>query len=256
VPNPGHSAFIVCILAAIYQTDISDAVFLSGAHVLELAILGLLKEQPLHGYELKKRLSDTLGSLWGISYGSLYPALRRLERDASIESVEPGSGIAPIPATGSLDGDLAAARLRRTAKPSRRTRKAYRITEHGDARFAQLLLDGDTSPDDERAFVVKLAFCRHLDPASRLELLERRRSALADRLSRQRRSGPGRADRYTASLFEHRTESTERDLQWVDALIADERRESPPVPSPSRDLVNPSYGVLTLDVTEQGATTT
>src|SRR5262249_12946563 len=57
--------------------------------VLELAILGLLKEQPLHGYELKKRLGETLGSLWGISYGSLYPALRRLEHDGSIESVEP-----------------------------------------------------------------------------------------------------------------------------------------------------------------------
>ena len=48
--------------------------------MLELAILGLLKEQPLHGYELKKRLGDTLGFLWGVSYGSLYPALRRLER--------------------------------------------------------------------------------------------------------------------------------------------------------------------------------
>ncbi|MGZ4797750.1 MAG: PadR family transcriptional regulator, partial [Acidimicrobiia bacterium] len=57
--------------------------------MLELAILGLLKEQPLHGYELKKRLGETLGSLWGVSYGSLYPALRRLERDGSIEIVEP-----------------------------------------------------------------------------------------------------------------------------------------------------------------------
>ena len=37
--------------------------------MLELAILGLLKNQPLHGYELKKRLGETLGSLWGISYG-------------------------------------------------------------------------------------------------------------------------------------------------------------------------------------------
>ena len=44
--------------------------------MLELAILGLLKEQPLHGYELKKRVGETLGTLWGISYGSLYPALR------------------------------------------------------------------------------------------------------------------------------------------------------------------------------------
>ena len=59
--------------------------------MLELAILGLLKEQPLHGYELKKRLGDTLGFLWGVSYGSLYPALRRLERAGAIEIVAPGS---------------------------------------------------------------------------------------------------------------------------------------------------------------------
>ena len=39
--------------------------------MLEIAVLGLLKEQPLHGYELKKRLSETLGFLWGVSYGSL-----------------------------------------------------------------------------------------------------------------------------------------------------------------------------------------
>ena len=119
--------------------------------MLELAILGLLKEQPLHGYELKKRLGETLGSLWGISYGSLYPALRRLERDGSIEIVEPDTVTAPMPATGSLDGDLAAARLRRPVKASRRTRKAYRLTERGDARLSQLLLDDDTAGDDERA---------------------------------------------------------------------------------------------------------
>ncbi len=194
--------------------------------MLELAILGLLKEQPLHGYELKKRLGETLGSLWGISYGSLYPALRRLEHDGSIESVAPETVAAPMPATGSLDGDLAAARLRRPAKATRRTRKAYRLTELGDARLSQLLLDDDVSGDDERTFALKLAFCRHLDPAARLELLQRRRAALADRLARARRSSaPGRGDRYTRSLFEHRTDSTQRDLEWIDALIAAEGRD-------------------------------
>ena len=199
--------------------------------MLELAILGLLKEQPLHGYELKKRLGETLGSLWGISYGSLYPALRRLEHDGSIEIVEPDTFAAPMPATGSLDGDLAAARLRRPAKSSRRTRKAYRVTERGDARLSQLLLDDDTVGDDERTFALKLAFCRHLDPEARLELLTRRRAALADRLARARRSSPGRGDRYTRSLFEHRTQSTQRDLEWVDALIVAEGRDDASAPT-------------------------
>jgi DNA-binding PadR family transcriptional regulator len=218
--------------------------------VLELAILGLLTEQPLHGYELKKRLGETLGSLWGISYGSLYPALRRLERDGSIESVEPEAVSSPAPSTGSLDGDLAAARLRRPAKTTRRTKKAYRITSHGEARLSDLLLADDAAGDDERAFAVKLAFCGHLDPAARLEVLERRRAALTDRLQRARRSTPGRGDRYSRSLFEHRTQSTERDLEWVEALIAAEGLDEA-----SADPVAPSIRIASSDVREQGATT-
>ena len=113
--------------------------------MLELAVLGSLNEQPLHGYELKKRVGETLGSVWAISFGSLYPALRRLERDGAIEVVDPAHlATAPIPATGSLSGDLAAARMRRSGKPSRRTRKAYRLTPAGDARLTALLLDPDT----------------------------------------------------------------------------------------------------------------
>jgi DNA-binding PadR family transcriptional regulator len=217
---------------------------------LELAILGLLKEQPLHGYELKKRLGEMLGSLWGISYGSLYPALRRLEHDGAIEIVAPETVSSPAPSTGSLDGDLAAARVRRPVKTTRRTKKAYRITPHGETRLSELLLDDDTAGDDERAFAVKLAFCGHLDPAARLQILERRRAALTDRLQRARRSSPGRGDRYSRSLFEHRTQSTERDLEWVDALIAAEGHDA----SASTE-VAPSTRIASSDVHEQGATT-
>ncbi len=194
--------------------------------MLDLAILGLLKDQPLHGYELRKRLGETLGSLWGISYGSLYPALRRLEREGAIEIVDPAVAVAPIPATGSLDGDLAAARLRRAGRTSRRTRKAYRITGVGSARLDELLL-ADDAPDDERTFALKLVFCSHLPPDARLALLQRRRAALADRLARARRTDGAHGDRYARSLFEHRTQSTQRDLEWVDALIAAETGDDP-----------------------------
>lgn len=209
--------------------------------MLELAVLGLLKEQPLHGYELKKRLGETLGFLWGVSYGSLYPALRRLETSGAIEIVEP-TPIRPAgPSTGSLSGDLAAARGRsvadRIASPGRRTKKAYRITAHGDALFADLMLADDGHNDDEKAFVVKLAFCSHLDRPARLELLRRRRATLATRLETTRTTGRARTergaartpdrspDRYLRALVEHRTSSTRRDLEWVEGLIAAEEAE-------------------------------
>ena len=195
--------------------------------MLELAVLGLLKDQPLHGYELKKRLGETLGFLWGVSYGSLYPALRRLERAGAIASVPAAPSPSPTPSTGSLTGDLAAARLRtmagRLSGSGRRTRKAYQITPAGEALFAELLLDDETHGDDEKSFAVKLAFCRHLAPADRLTLLERRRRVLAERLERQLHSRAARDDRYTRSLVEHRTRATQRDLEWVDELITAEQ---------------------------------
>ena len=52
--------------------------------MLELAILGLLLESPMHGYELRKRLTGLLGAFRAFSYGSLYPALRRMQADGLI----------------------------------------------------------------------------------------------------------------------------------------------------------------------------
>lgn len=203
--------------------------------MLEIAVLGLLKEQPLHGYELKKRLSETLGFLWGVSYGSLYPALRRLEREGAIEVVtQPSLPSRAFSPTGSLKGDLAAARRAggRVARPTRRTRKAYRITAVGHARFEELLLADDPQVDDEKAFALKLAFCGSLPAAARLELLERRRLSLLARLDRARRADGARADRYSRSLLEHRTRSTQRDLEWVEGLIAAERASAADASSP------------------------
>jgi DNA-binding PadR family transcriptional regulator len=190
--------------------------------VLELAVLGLLSEQPLHGYELKKRLSETLGPLWGISFGSLYPALRRLERSGAIEAAEPidERPVGFIP-TGSVKGDLAAARLKRRPRSGLRTRKAYRVTPAGEQLFVELLTDD--REDDERTFALKLSFCRYLSTADRLAFLERRRAQLTQRLAKTRRSPARVTDRYTRSLLEHRNQSTQHDLTWIEELIAHER---------------------------------
>jgi DNA-binding PadR family transcriptional regulator len=198
--------------------------------VLDLAILGLLKEQPLHGYQLRKRLGETLGFLGGVSYGSLYPALRRLERAGAIRTVD-GAGPAlaqpPMPATGSVDGEAAVALTRRRARGGRRVRKAYRITGRGETRLRELLLDDGPAADEERTFALRFAFCHHLPSRDRLELLQRRRVDLGERLARVREADPARTHRYARSLVEHNTESIERDLRWVDELIASEQRQLP-----------------------------
>jgi DNA-binding PadR family transcriptional regulator len=187
--------------------------------VIELAILGVLKESELHGYELKKRLREVLGPLSSVSFGSLYPALNRLEASGAVKAVEASTEPATsIPMTGSFTGEAAAFRAaRRKAVRGPRGKKVYGITTLGEDRLCDLIAD---PTDDDRAFNVKLAFCRFCDAPTRLALLQRRRDALAAQLAERNPSKI--TDRYRAALFEHDQESIERDIAWLDRLIETE----------------------------------
>src|SRR4051794_26976356 len=71
--------------------------------VLELAILGLLQEAPMHGYELRKELATKLGTIRAaISYGTLYPTLKRLQTAGWI--IESAADQATIPPMTSKRG--------------------------------------------------------------------------------------------------------------------------------------------------------
>jgi DNA-binding PadR family transcriptional regulator len=198
--------------------------------MLELAILGLLKEQDLHGYELKKRLVERLGFVSGVSFGSLYPALARLESAGAVRVVASGEPVdAAIPMTGSIGGELAVFRARKAggrAGRGGRGKKVYGITDRGSVLFEELLAAESQSSEDARLFKLRLAFARYLPPAARLGMLERRRAHLLERLVQlgaRMKASRERADSYSRSLMEHDRESAEHDLSWIDRLIATER---------------------------------
>jgi DNA-binding PadR family transcriptional regulator len=197
--------------------------------MLDLAVLGLLEENDLHGYELRKRLGDLLGLRLAISFGSLYPALGRLEKAGLVKAVthRPAGPAPRSPMSGSLAGELAAFRAQRRAAAGggrgSRGKKVYGITEAGRQRLVELLSDPDVS--DDRTFPVRVAFCRNLSPAQRLTLFERRRAELALR-AEQRRTPPGsdgRVNTYLRSLLERDTDALAADMAWLDRLIAAER---------------------------------
>ena len=192
--------------------------------MLDLAVLGLLEEHELHGYELRRRLRDQLGVLANVSFGSIYPALSRLESSGAVETVESGPSSAPLaPPTGSLSGEWAMLRARRhNGTRGRRSRKVYRITPTGKQLFLDLL--SETGTDDARSFGLRLAFARHLAPQARLGLLERRRAQLLQRLSEVRPVTDSEPlDTYARSVVEHTAASVEQDIYWIDGLIAAER---------------------------------
>lgn len=56
------------------------------------AVLALLDEQPMHGYELITALEEKSGGRWKPSAGSIYPALRRLEHRGFIASTDDDDG--------------------------------------------------------------------------------------------------------------------------------------------------------------------
>ena len=85
--------------------------------MLELAILGLLTESPMHGYELRKRLSTTLGAFRALSYGSLYPTLRKLRDAGWISEEQPQLPEPQPPACGAGVGTWAGAKVDATACP-------------------------------------------------------------------------------------------------------------------------------------------
>jgi DNA-binding PadR family transcriptional regulator len=169
--------------------------------MLELAILGLLKERSMHGYQLSKRLTDTLGGFWRVSYGSLYPSLKRLERQGAVEQVFDEQEVG-------------------------RRKNVYRITDDGETLFRELLEEaGSDATGEDNRFRVRLAFFKYLAPDARIRLLERRRAFLEERLDTIQASlaTTGR-DTYTLSLMQHGRETTEQDIAWLSGLITAERR--------------------------------
>jgi len=58
---------------------------------LKFALLGLLAESPKYGYEIKRQFEGALGNVWSVSYGQLYPTLRRLSELGWVtKKTEPG----------------------------------------------------------------------------------------------------------------------------------------------------------------------
>jgi DNA-binding PadR family transcriptional regulator len=180
--------------------------------MLEIAVLGLLNESPMHGYELRKRLSNLLGAFRAFSFGSLYPTLRRLAEAGWISEEE---SIEPVGASASR---------------SRRGKRVYRLTAEGKEHLADLLADVGPAAFDDEGFGARLAFFGQTRSEVRLQILEGRRRRVEEQREGMKstlaRTGE-RLDRYTRELHEHGLESVDREVRWLTELIESERADSP-----------------------------
>lgn len=181
------------------------------AETIELAVLGLLHEAPMHGYELRKRLNLMLG--WGrvLSYGSLYPTLKKMLKGSLIE--ETAATVTPV---------------------TRRPRIVYEVTEAGTREFERLMSEVGPAAWEDDNFDIRFAFFGRTDMEIRLRVLEGRRIRLQERLDRVQKElnmTEQEVDRYAAELQRHGVESVEREVRWLSDLINAERNAGAPPPA-------------------------
>jgi DNA-binding PadR family transcriptional regulator len=172
----------------------------------------------MHGYVLRKRLHETLGMFRTFSYGSLYPTLRRLLRAGFIvEELD--------------EGDVAARaqnRLGQNKTWARRGRRVYKLTAEGKEHFAELLGDAGPQTWDDEGFGVHLAFFSRTPADVRMRILEGRRRRVEERREGLRAAmsrAEEKIDRYTRELHRLGLETSEREVRWLNELIAHEQAE-------------------------------
>jgi DNA-binding PadR family transcriptional regulator len=203
--------------------------------VLEFAVLGLLHRTPMHGYELSKQLNSTLGAFRALSYGTLYPCLNKLYEEGLIAK----EGDVPAAArSASVTRSVAGTRSGATKG---RSKIVYRLTAEGKERLQDLLAESGPASWEDEEFGVHFAFFGQTRADIRLRILEGRRSRLEERMEGVRTvlaRTAERVDSYTLELQRYGLESVEREVRWLNELIASERRSE----VSSADGANPPAG--------------
>jgi DNA-binding PadR family transcriptional regulator len=165
---------------------------------LKYGVLGLLKEEPLHGYEVKNRFESMLGGTWEVNIGQIYTTLQRLERDGLVRPVGPR-------------GD--------------RGKLQYEVSPDGEKALEQWLAQPDSGPQHlHEDIYVKLLLATRTANGDLQPMLARQKRAYLQRLRdlnrlEERARREGRID--LARLVRGALLHAEADLKWIDELSSE-----------------------------------
>lgn len=178
----------------------------AASRVYELFVLGELMDRPLYGYVLHQLLNKALGPFHQLSWGTLYPLIRRMQGDGLVAEA------------GAEAGERG------------RPRKLYAITDAGRDRFLALMLDpGPPTPDEDNLFAVKLSKFAHLSPERRLGVLRHYRGHVqylrdyyvsSAEFVRSNRNILESERPHILRLIAYRLAPLEAEMRWLDDEIA------------------------------------
>ena len=168
---------------------------------VRLVILGLLRERPLYGYEIKQIIEENMSDWTSIAFGSIYFALDKLAEEKFVEKVE-------VEPAG--------------RRPSR---SVYQITSSGRQEFLRLLREGWQQFEREYfPLDVCLFFLDSLPQGEVIAYLQSRKSALQDALGyvnghRAEQLAHSEVPPLAAEIFDHTIFHTQAELDWVSGLL-------------------------------------
>lgn len=126
---------------------------------LKYAILGLVKSQPLTGYDITKSFNDSLSKFWDARHSQIYPELKRLVDEGMLE-------------------------FKVTIQGERLEKKLYTITERGKEEFANWLgTDEELAATPKDAFRMRLYFGENLTKPELVDLYKGQLEKLKQRIS-------------------------------------------------------------------------
>jgi DNA-binding PadR family transcriptional regulator len=174
----------------------------------ELFMLSKLMHRPMHGYLLQSILNSAIGPFRKVSWGTLYPLIKKLEQAGYIAAVE--------------------------KHDDPRGKKLYRTTKEGRKRFLALVSErGAFDADSPDSFSLKVGCFGHLESALRLAILKDYRDyldqVLAHSAAMENRlwlesSLPEQERRFALLALEHRKTIVKAETRWIDALIGNPER--------------------------------
>jgi DNA-binding PadR family transcriptional regulator len=162
----------------------------------ELLLLGILREQEMHGYELHEFIDKNLASCTDMKKSTAYYLLKKMEEAGLISQETRQEGNRP-------------------------PRQDYHLTPAGETEF-QRLLRANLAHYSTAYFTgdIGLVFLDQLEPEEALSLLNSRRAELAEELAAAERipSRPGHPSGLQL-VFDHLVYHLRAELAWTDSLV-------------------------------------
>jgi DNA-binding PadR family transcriptional regulator len=165
--------------------------------MFDIAALGLLQQEPLHGYRLKQKLELFMSGCISVNYGTIYPLLRRLQHQGAIATTN--------------------------ASAIGASRRIYHITDQGREHWKALMLEHphESWVNARSRFMIKLFFFSHLPVGERLQLLEHRLSLCRSRLLTTETQAIDQqcSDPYQRLVWQYHRATLQAEIDWLNNLV-------------------------------------